>query len=191
MAASWPNSAFPNLPFPLFIRFSSASQSPNGCEFALWVPPLAHIMVKQFVKTVCYRACKRKYVYFTFTSWSRTLDSLLVSFELVPPLRIFEPRRTKWSFVLYSAATTAAIRTVATFIVSQPGQDAKGSPKVVLQYSVWRRRQPYSRIAWDSRNAHNTYTMRCNNSGISECIYKRYARCTNTVVVTSHCSLTV
>jgi len=30
--------------------------------------------------------------------------------------------------VLYSAATTAA-RTAAAFIVYQPGQDAKGSPK--------------------------------------------------------------
>ena len=27
--------SFPNFPFPLCIRFSSASQSPNGCEFAL------------------------------------------------------------------------------------------------------------------------------------------------------------
>ena len=28
-----------NLPFPLSVQFSSASQSPNGCEFALSVPP--------------------------------------------------------------------------------------------------------------------------------------------------------
>jgi len=41
--------------------------------------------------------------------------------------------------VLYSAATIAARRTAADFIVSHPGQDAKGSPKVVLQYRVWRR----------------------------------------------------
>ena len=31
--------SFPNLPFPLSVRFSSASQTANGCEFALWVPP--------------------------------------------------------------------------------------------------------------------------------------------------------
>ena len=30
---------FPIFCFPLSIRFYSASQSPNGCEFALWVPP--------------------------------------------------------------------------------------------------------------------------------------------------------
>jgi len=34
-----------------------------------------------------------------------------------------------WSFVLHLAATAAARRTAAAFIVSQPGQDAKGSPK--------------------------------------------------------------
>jgi len=43
--------SFPNFfSFPLSIRFSSASQSPNGGEFALWVLP-AH-MVKQFVRLI-------------------------------------------------------------------------------------------------------------------------------------------
>jgi len=33
--------SFPNLSFPLFVQFSSAStsQSRNGCKFELWVPP--------------------------------------------------------------------------------------------------------------------------------------------------------
>jgi len=30
---------FPNLPFPLSVRFSFVSQFPNGCEFVLWVLP--------------------------------------------------------------------------------------------------------------------------------------------------------
>jgi len=40
--------SFPNLPYPLSVRFSSAFQSPNGCQFAL-SSAIAH-MVKQFVK---------------------------------------------------------------------------------------------------------------------------------------------
>jgi len=40
-------------PFPLFVRFSSASQSPNGCEFALWVPSYLH--GETVCQTVCYR----------------------------------------------------------------------------------------------------------------------------------------
>jgi len=41
------NSVFLYFSFPLSIRFSSASQSPNGCEIALWLTPSSHC------KTVC------------------------------------------------------------------------------------------------------------------------------------------
>jgi len=39
-------------------------------------------------------------------------------------------------------------------------------------------------IAWGSRNAQQRYAVRC-KCAVSECICKRHARCTNTVV-TSH-----
>jgi len=53
-----------------------------------------------------------------------------VTSELAPPYCEFVSRGVQnGHFVLYSAATAAARRTAAAFIVSQPGQDAKGSPK--------------------------------------------------------------
>ena len=78
---------------------------------------------------------------------------------------------TKWWFVLYSTATTAAGRTAAAFIVSQSGQDAKGSPK--CGSTGFGADGNHSRIAWDSRNAqlrtrcvviHCSLTLQCLNA---------------------------
>jgi len=66
---------FHNFSFPLFIRFSSASQSPNGCEFALLVTSLIAHIVKQFVRLMAIQYGQ------IFCLYVRSLSTIALSFS--------------------------------------------------------------------------------------------------------------
>jgi len=123
--------------------------------------------------------------YFTFTSWSRTLDSLPVIGVGTAIVNLWAAAY-KMVICFVFGCNHSSQKNCCSFYRSQPGQDAKGRPNINGSAGFGAVGN-HSRIAWDSRNLERitTYSMRCNNSAMSECIYKRNARCTNTVV-TSH-----